>query len=192
MKTIRPILTALLVLGLSLPLAAEVANGQPAPDFTLKDAAGNEHKLSSYKGKTVVLEWTNEECPFVQHHYNDTDTMIKLAKSHPDVVWLAIDSSANRTPAMLTAWIEKEKIPYPVLSDQDGSVGKLYEAKTTPHLFIISPEGNVVYQGAIDNDPRGRKKTKQNFVEKALTELEGGKPVTEAKTKPYGCSIKYQ
>jgi peroxiredoxin len=171
---------------------AQVQNGSPAPDFTLKDTTGKDQKLSDYKGKIVVLEWTNEECPFVVRHYGDTDTMIKLANANPDVVWLAIDSSSHRTPEILAAWIQKESIPYPVLSDQDGTVGKAYGAKTTPHMFIIAADGTVAYQGSIDNNPRGNKSNVVNNVEKALAELKAGKPVSEASTKPYGCSVKYK
>ena len=187
------IFTMLLALALSTSIArAQVQNGSPAPDFTLKDSTGKDQKLSDYKGKIVVLEWANEECPFCQRHYGDADTMIKLANANPDVVWLAIDSISTHTPETDAAWVQKEAIPFAVLSDQDGTVGKSYGAKTTPHMFIIGADGTIAYQGAIDNNPRGNKSHVVNYVEKALAELKAGKPVTEASTKPYGCSIKYK
>ena len=171
---------------------ADVKPGDPAPDFSLKDSTGKDQKLSDYKGKIVVLEWTNEECPFVKRHYGDIDTMIKLANANADVVWLAIDSTSTHTPEADAAWVQKEAIPYPVLSDPNGTAGKLYGAKTTPHMFIISPEGKIVYQGSIDNNPRGNKSIIVNHVEKALAELKAGQPVSEPATKSYGCSIKYK
>ena len=171
---------------------AQVQNGSPAPDFALKDSTGKDQKLSDYKGKIVVLEWANDECPFCQRHYGPAKTMIKLANANADVVWLAIDSTSTHTPEMDAAWVQKETIPFPVLSDQDGTVGKAYGAKTTPHMFVIAADGTLAYQGAIDNNPRGNKSNVVNYVEKALTELKAGKPVTEASTRPYGCSVKYK
>ena len=187
------IFTMLLAMALwSAAANAQVQSGSPAPDFSLKDSTGKDQKLSDYKGKIVVLEWTNEECPFVKRHYGDIDTMIKLANANADVVWLAIDSTSTHTPETDAAWVQKEAIPYPVLSDPNGTAGKLYGAKTTPHMFIISPEGKIVYQGSIDNNPRGNKSIIVNHVEKALAELKAGQPVSEPATKSYGCSIKYQ
>ncbi len=192
MKSLKVVASIVFTSLLAHIATAEVKTGDPAPDFTLKDTTGKDQKLSDYKGKIVVLEWTNPECPFVQRHYGAAQTMIKLANANADVVWLAIDSISTHTPETIAAWVQKEAIPYPILSDPDGAVGKLYGAKTTPQMFIISAEGNVVYQGSIDNNPRGNKSTIANHVEKALAELKAGQPVTEPTTKPYGCSIKYK
>lgn len=192
MKTFQMIGLILFATLLTQVSNAEVKCGDPAPDFALKDSTGKDQKLSDYKGKIIVLEWTNPECPFVQRHYGDAKTMIKLAAANPDVVWLAIDSTSTHTPTDDAAWIQKESIPYAILSDSDNTVAKLYGAKTTPHMFIIGADGNVAYQGSIDNNPRGNKSNVVNHVEKALAELKAGKPVTEASTKPYGCSVKYK
>ncbi|MHC4905396.1 MAG: thioredoxin family protein [Planctomycetota bacterium] len=168
-----------------------------APDFTLKDLNGKEIQLSKLNGKIVVLEWTNYDCPFVKAHYDtETKTTSKLAKKYAkkDVVWLTINSTHYATAETNRAWAEKHKLKQPVLVDSDGKVGKLFKAKTTPHLFIIDKKGKIAYQGAIDNAPLGKApegKEKVNYVDQTLTELLGDKPVTVAKTKPYGCSVKY-
>lgn len=168
--------------------------GKAAPDFELVDHAGNTHKLSDYAGKTVVLEWTNPLCPFVVRHY-EADTMTKLAAAHPDVVWLAIDSSSDGktvvTAESASAWAEKESITYPILLDSKGKVGHMYQAKTTPHMFVINAEGKLVYEGAIDSDPRGNGEDTVNYVADALAAVKAGKAVETASTKPYGCSVKY-
>ncbi|MEN8126357.1 MAG: thioredoxin family protein [Planctomycetota bacterium] len=170
---------------------------QTAPDFTLKDLAGNDVQLSKLKGKIVVLEWTNYDCPFVKAHYNDkTKTTRDLAKKYADkdVIWLTINSTHYATAETIRAWAEKHQLKHAVLIDSNGKVGKLYKAKTTPHLFVIDKTGKIAYQGAIDNAPRGKVPEgaeKVNYVDKALTELLEDKPVTVAKTKPYGCSVKY-
>jgi peroxiredoxin len=170
---------------------------QTAPDFTLKDVTGKAVQLSTLKGKTVVLEWTNYDCPFVKQHY-DTEfkTMSKLAAKYADqgVVWLTINSTHYATVETNKAWAEKHQLIQAVLVDSDGKVGKLYQAKTTPHMFVIDKEGKIAYEGAIDNAPMGKKPEGQdlvNYVDKALTELLLGKKVEIAKTKPYGCSVKY-
>ena len=164
--------------------------GHAAPDFELVDHAGNVHKLSDYAGKTVVLEWTNPECPFVVRHYKE-DTFIDMAKKHEDVVWLSIDSSHFVTAESASKWAKKEDIAYPILLDASGEVGKMYNARTTPHMFVIDPKGTLVYDGAIDDDPRGKSDERTNYVEAALTSVMKGKTVENATTKPYGCSVKY-
>ncbi|MFB6374515.1 MAG: redoxin domain-containing protein, partial [Bradymonadaceae bacterium] len=134
--------------------------GKPAPDFTLVDANGNKHSLSDYEGKTVVLEWTSPECPYVQRHYKEgtmSTTREKLGGKEK-VVWLAIDSSNFNTPKKSKKWKEKHGIEKPILQDKDGKVGKKYGAKTTPHMYVIDPEGVLRYRGAIDDDPKGDKK----------------------------------
>lgn len=170
---------------------------QTAPDFTLKDINGKTVQLSKFKGNTVVLEWTNYDCPFVKAHYDtESKTMSKLAAKYADqvVVWLTINSTHYATPETTKAWADKHQLKQKVLIDGDGKVGKLYKAKTTPHIFVIDKEGKIAYQGAIDNAPLGKKpegKELVNYVDKALTELLGGKKVEIAKTEPYGCSVKY-
>lgn len=170
---------------------AHATVGEAAPDFTLVDHAGNEHSLSDYEGKTVVLEWTNPTCPFVVRHYK-ADTMTNLAEANSDVVWLAIDSSNFVTAEAAAEWAEKEGINYPILLDANGKVGRMYEAKTTPHMFVINGEGTLVYNGAIDSDPRGNAEGEvTNYVATALKSVKAGKAVETASTKPYGCSVKY-
>jgi len=164
--------------------------GQAAPDFELVDHAGNVHKLSDYAGKTVVLEWTNPQCPFVVRHYK-ADTMTDMAAAHDDVVWLAVDSSNFVTAKSASAWAKSEDINFPILLDPSGEVGKAYNARTTPHMFVIDAEGTLVYDGAIDDDPRGKSDEATNYVEAALASVEAGKTVETATTKPYGCSVKY-
>jgi peroxiredoxin len=162
-----------------------------APDFELTDQNGKVHKLSDYHGKVVVLEWTNPQCPYVVRHYK-ADTMTNLAAKYgEDVVWLAIDSSNFVTAESASKWAEAEGITYPILLDASGEVGQMYEAKTTPHMFVIGAEGELLYDGAIDDDAAGKSESPTNFVEAALTSALAGQPVETAQTKPYGCSVKY-
>lgn len=186
---------AMIVLATGSESFAAVKVGEMAPNFNLKDEQGNEHSLSQYRGKIVVLEWINPECPFVKRHYK-AKTMTTLAEtySNKNVVWLAIDSSRSVTPEQSRKWIEKHKIEYPILQDPKGEVGELYEAKTTPHMFIVDVKGILRYQGAIDNDSWGTKEAKKvdNHVDQALKALFAGQPPILAETKPYGCSVKYK
>jgi peroxiredoxin len=167
--------------------------GSPAPDFTLEDQTGHKVKLSEMKNGIIVLEWMNPDCPFVQRHYN-SDTMTTLASKYKEknVIWMAINSTHYMNKKDDQNWINKFKVGYPILDDSSGRVGKLYGAKTTPNMYIIDASGILVYSGAIDDDPRGSKDGKAlNYVDQALEEILAGKPVTIAKTKPYGCSVKY-
>ncbi len=170
--------------------------GQPAPNFTLVDTNGKEHTLSSYQGKIVVLEWFNSECPFVKRQYETYTTMKDTSSKYPDkVVWLAINSGApgKQGHGKDKQAVESWKLKYPVLNDETGKVGRLYGAKTTPHMFVIDANGVIQYAGAIDDDPKGEKSygQKVNYVAQALAELAAGKPVSTKETKPYGCSVKY-
>ncbi len=195
---IRAVMAA--VTGLALcGWAQEV--GKPAPDFTLKDIKGAEQSLAAAKGKFVVLEWTNYDCPFVLKHY-ETDNMQTLQKAYAEkgVVWLTICSSAAGKQGNLTAeqWEARTKqykaAPTALLLDADGKVGKLYGAKNTPQMVVINPEGNVIYAGAIDNQPgldRTIMKDAVNYVKQALDAAMDGKAVEVATTAPYGCSVKY-
>mgnify|MGYP003573171044 CR=1 FL=1 len=162
-----------------------------APDFELTDQNGKAHKLSDYHGKVVVLEWTNPQCPYVVRHYK-ADTMTNLAAKYgEDVVWLAIDSSNFVTAESATKWAKAEGIDYPILLDASGEVGRMYEAKTTPHMFVIGTEGELLYNGAIDSDPQGKDDAPTNYVEAAVASALAGQPIEKAQTKPYGCSVKY-
>lgn len=202
MKFARISLVLLFAVSLAAPALADHHEGEAmhhdealhmAPDFELADQNGEMHKLSDYRGKIVVLEWTNPTCPFVQRHYADGHaTMIDLQKKFgDDVVWMAIDSSNFVTAASATDWAQKTGITYPILLDASGEVGKMYEARTTPHMFVIGPEGEVVYQGAIDDDAAGKSENPTNYVEAAVSATMAGEPVQTAQTKPYGCSVKY-
>jgi hypothetical protein len=189
-----------LVFAAGMPVLA-ATTGQNAPNFTLTDTQGKTVQLSDFKGKYIVLEWTNPECPFVRNHYN-TRNMQTLQESWGPrgVVWLAIDSS-NRSswdymaPAKLGEWMQtRGAAQKAVLVDPDSAVARLYQAKTTPHMFVISPEGTIVYAGAIDDRPSTRPEdpaVAHNYVRAALSEATAGKPVTTAASTPYGCSIKY-
>jgi peroxiredoxin len=183
------------------PALAQVASGQKAPDFTLTDTKGQKHSLSDYKGKFVVLEWFNPECPFVNKHYN-SGNMPGLQKQYTSkgVIWLSIDSSApgqqgNFPPQGLNQFIkEKSGSPTAIFEDTNGRIGHLYGAQTTPHMFVIDPNGTLIYQGAIDDIPSpdiDDLKTAKNYVSAALDAAMSGKPVAVNSTKSYGCSIKY-
>ncbi len=170
--------------------------GDQAPAFELKDTDGKAVKLSDYKGKIVVLEWFNPGCPIVQMHYN-ADTMNKTIAKFKDknVVWLRVNSGG---PGQQGNGIEKNnaakkewKIATPILVDEEGTVGKAYGAKTTPHCFVINQDGVLVYAGAIDNG-NPRKAGDINYVEKAVTQTIAGETVTTAETKSYGCDVKYK
>jgi len=181
--------------------ALAVTAGVPAPDFSINDSRGKAVKLSDYKGRFVVLEWTNPECPFVRAQYGAA-TMQALQKeaAGKDVVWLTVNStnqssSEYKTGAQMDAWMqEKAAAPKAVLIDATSTAGRAYDAKTTPHMFVIDPKGTIVYAGAIDDKRSAResdRKTANNYVRAALNETLAGKPVTVASTQPYGCSVKY-
>jgi peroxiredoxin len=184
---------AALLLALAAPAFGAATVGQPAPEFTLTDQDGASVDLKALAGKTVVLEWTNPDCPFVKRHYR-TKTMTTLAErfGKDGVVWLAVNSTATLDPARLKEWRTAEGITYPVLDDRAGTVGHAYGAKTTPHLFVVDPKGVLVYAGGIDDDPAGENGDKAtNYVALALEDVTAGKPVRTPETKPYGCSVKY-
>src|SRR5438046_6619782 len=176
--------------------------GTTAPDFSVTDAKGETHSPSQYKGKYVVLEWFNPECPFVKKHYG-SGNMQKLQEEFTakGVVWLTIDSSAPGLEGNLTAEQANAKIAdwkahsSALLLDPDGKAGRTYGAKNTPHMFVINPEGKIVYEGAIDSKPTPNPSdiaNSTNYVKVALDESLAGKTVSNANTKPYGCSVKYK
>ena len=168
-----------------------------AAAFTLMDQDGKAVSPSDYAGKIVVLEWVNPQCPFVAYHYrDDVRTMPRLAEKYKDkgVVWLAVDTTYNWTAEKSKVFHDEHKLPYPILDDSKGDVGHAYQAKSTPDMFIIDPQGLIVYSGAIDNAPLGKlpkDAAAVNYVQKALDELLAGKPITTPQTKSYGCSVKY-
>jgi peroxiredoxin len=180
---------------------ATAVPGQPAPGFAVTDLSGKPVKLEDYKGKTVVLEWINFGCPFVMKHYNSGNMQALQKRYASDVVWLAVNSTNKghsdwADPGPLNAQLKQlGAAPARYLVDEPGSMGLAYGAKTTPHMYIIDPQGKVVYNGAID-DKRSTNpadvKTAKNYVVAALDELKAGKPVSVASTQPYGCSIKYK
>lgn len=181
---------------------AAPAVGQPAPDFTLTDAAGKPVKLSQFRGRHVVLEWTNPGCPYVRKHY-DSGNMPATQRDAvgKGVVWLSISSTEKGSsdylePAQLVAWQQERKAaPTHVLMDEEGTAGRAYGARTTPHLYIVDPQGRLAYAGGIDSIPSGNPADIQratNYVKQGLAEALAGKPITAATTRPYGCSIKYK
>ena len=174
----------------------EELGAKPATPFTLSTFDDKKVSLSDYRGKTVVLEWLNFECPFVKYHYEKPKTMIKLAEKYKDknVVWLAINSTSHTTPEANKDFAKNQKLAYPILDDRSGRVGRAYGAKTTPHMYVINRRGRIVYDGAIDNAPLGEVPAGQeliNYVDKTLEELTTGKTASTTKTEPYGCTVKY-
>jgi peroxiredoxin len=178
--------------------------GEKAPDFTLVDMNGKSHTLSEYTkaGKIVVLEWFNPGCPFVVKHYNN-DLAAKpthdLASKYQDkdVVWLLINSThpENSHFALNEPKVKEWQVKHPVLLDRDGKVGKIYSARTTPHMFIINRDGTLAYQGAFDSNrtanPVEPGTQVVNYIDRALSQLLAGEPVSTAETRPYGCGVKY-
>jgi len=195
-----------LALGSALAFAANAAMaaatvGQPAPAFTLTDSKGQRHSLSDFAGKTVVLEWFNHECPFVKKHYGAGNMQAQQAEATAKgTVWLVVNSSAPGKQGHVSGE-EAERIlgewkatPTAFLLDHDGTVGRAYGAKTTPHLFVIDGEGVLRYNGAIDSNPSADPADipgATQFVREALADLGAGRPVARGTTQPYGCSVKY-
>lgn len=194
-------LAGVVALAMSSAAIASVKVGEAAPDFAVASDSGKLVKLSDYKGKYVVLEWTNEGCPFVQKHYK-SGNMQTLQKEFTgkDVVWLtAFSSTTGKQGHVDAAGAKKFSADYKTAStamllDGAGTVGKLYEAKTTPHMYVVDPAGKLIYAGAIDDTPSADSSdipNSKNFVKLALNESLAGKPVSTPVSKPYGCSIKY-
>jgi hypothetical protein len=199
-------LPAAALLGVALltpaePVRAAAVVGQPAPEFTVTDASGKSHALSAYKGKWVVLEWVNFECPFVKKHYG-SGNMQKLQQAAviKGAAWLTVNSSApgkqgHYAPEMVLSMLkERGAQPSAYLLDSDGTMGRAYGAKTTPHMFVIDPKGTVVYAGGIDDKATtdvADVATAKNYVQAALDEAMAGKQVSTPTSTPYGCSVKY-
>lgn len=202
----RAVMAAAVALGASFLMGtaahAAPAIGQQAPDFVAVDTSGKQHRLSDFAGKFVVLEWTNPGCPFVRKHYGSGNMpATQKAATAKGAVWLAVNSTERAAsdylkPAALEGWMkEHSAAPTAVLMDEDGVIGQAYGARTTPHIFIIDPKGTLVYAGGIDSIPSARVddiKAATNYVNQALGEVYGGKPISAAVTKAYGCSVKYK
>ena len=203
----RRIFSAALVLGAwaaspaAQAQAAAAAVGQAAPDFSAVDATGKTHRLSDYKGRLVVLEWTNPGCPFVRKHYSGNMQSLQKEFTGKGVVWLAVNSTETDSgdylpPAQLDGWMaDKQARPSATLMDESGRIGRLYGAKTTPHMYIINPQGQLVYAGAIDSIASARVgdiKSATNYVRQGLNEALDGKPVSVASSRAYGCAVKYK
>jgi len=181
--------------------ADQIKVGEPSPEFTLADIEGKTVSLTDFKGQYVLLEWVNHGCPFVKKHYN-SGNMPSLQKemTEKDIVWLSICSSAEGKQGYYSAkeWQklakEKEMNSTAILLDPEGKMGRAYQAKTTPHMYIVDPEGILVYMGAIDDKPTTDLEDIEgahNYVRAALEEVMEGEPVSQPVTRPYGCSVKY-
>ena len=201
MKKLVAALLAMSMASLVSLAQAAAAPGQAAPEFSLVDINGKMQKLSDYRGKYVVLEWFNSECPFVQKHYESGNMQSLQARyTQKGVVWLGVNSTSPRhsnfrdpvsSQAILKDW---KSAPTAFVLDPDGKVGKQYGARTTPHMYVIDPKGTLVYVGGIDDKPSTSQRdipTAKNLVAAALDESLGGKPVGTPSAMPYGCSVKY-
>lgn len=180
---------------------AQAVVGQPAPNFTATDTSGKAVSLADFKGKHVVLEWVNPGCPYVQKHYNAQNMQgTQKEAAAKGVVWLTVNSTSQdagdyKSPAAMAQWMAGQKAAATAtLMDADGKVGRAYGARTTPHMYIVDPKGTLVYAGGIDSKATSNPAdiaTATNHVKVALNEAVAGKPISQATTRPYGCSIKY-
>ena len=196
-----PILAVAVLAALALPAFA-VRVGDPAPDFTATDSHGQVHKLSEYRGRYVVLEWTNNGCPFTRKHYTSGNMQdLQREWTAKGVVWLTVLSSSPGAQGYMTAPEENAYIarvhadPTAALLDPTGALGHEYDARTTPDMYVIDPGGKLIYAGAIDDHPTTDVSDiphSKNYVTEALTEAMAGQPVAVTYTRPYGCSVKYQ
>jgi peroxiredoxin len=183
------VMTGVLALG-TLNVLAGVRAGDPAPEISAPDATGKEQKLADYKGKYIVLEWTNPGCPFVKRQY-ESHTMqdAQKAAEAKGAVWFTVGTGHSKTD-----WAKRladtGATPTAVLPDADASIAKAFGAKTTPHMFVIGPDGKVIYEGAPDDGGDNAKEAK-NYVLTAIEEAQAGKPVSKPDTKPYGCGVHY-
>jgi hypothetical protein len=177
---------------------AAVASGQPAPDFTVTDLDGKTHRLADYRGRVVVLEWLNPGCPFVVRHYKSGNMQSTQKAAATDrAVWLQVNSGSigDLDAAKSVEWQTKQGVTATAyIRDVTGKLGRLFDAKTTPHLFVIGKDGTLVYQGAIDDQPNAsvtNTTSAHNYVKAALAALRAGKPVETTSTPSYGCGVKY-
>jgi hypothetical protein len=194
-------LLSALALATAPALAAPAVVGQPAPAFSATDTSGKTVSLADFKGKTVVLEWVNPGCPYVRKHYDSANMQgTQKGAVGQGVVWLAVNSTAQghydyKKPADMAAWMQSQKASATAtLMDSEGKVGRTYGARTTPHMYIVDAKGTLAYAGGIDDKPSANPadtKTAKNFVTAALADIAAGRPVAQAATRPYGCSVKY-
>lgn len=200
-KSLLPPLVAVGLVSAAASASAAPVIGQPAPAFEAKDGSGKPVNLGDYRGKPVVLEWTNSGCPYVQHAYK-SGVMPELQRqaAKEGVVWLTVFSSAPGKQGYmqegeLGAWKQQmDASPADVVLDPSGTVGRTYAAKTTPHMFVVDAKGTLVYMGGLDDKPSTRPddaRTAHNFVRAALDDVKAGRPVRNAVTRPYGCAVKY-
>ena len=195
------VLPLIVLAALAIPASANITPGQTARDFKLRDTDNNVISLSQYKGKLVVIEWNNPGCPFVKKHYNSGNMQgTQAAAKAQGAVWLTVNSGAPGKQGHMTgpeaaAFVKgANAVPTEYLLDPQGVVGKAYGAKTTPQIFIVSPAGKVLYNGAIDDKPTANAADiagARNHVKAALAEIKAGKAVSVPESKPYGCSVKY-
>ncbi len=207
MKSQMKVAIVTIALAMAATTAWALKVGSAAPDFSGKDSHGKTQTLSQYRGKFVVLEWTNHDCPYTKKHY-ESGNMEAMQKKWTErgVIWLSIISSAPGKEGFMTATEENQYLakmhasPTAVILDTSGQIGHLYEAKTTPHMLVIDPTGKLIYDGAIDDHPAvydspaqtvALIKSAKNYVDEALGQAMAGKPVTDPVTRPYGCSVKY-
>jgi peroxiredoxin len=195
-------LALLLVLAIASSVHAAAVPGQPAPGFSASDVNGKQVALGDFRGRTVVVEWNNPHCPFVMKHYSSGNMQALQQKATgAGVVWLSVNSTASShsdymTPAAIAAWFGQQKAaPTAVLMDTKGDIARAFDARATPHMFVIDPNGTVVYAGAIDDKRSANPadvKSANNYVAAALSDLAAGKTVATSSTTAYGCSIKYR
>ena len=193
---------ALAAVTAAVPASAAPAVGQMAPNFTLKDTSGKAVSLADFKGKHVVLEWVNPGCPYVRKHYNSANMQgTQKEVTAKGVVWLSINSTEDSSydylaPDALAKWMGDQKAaPTRMLMDPEGTAGQAYGARTTPHMYIIDPQGKLVYAGGIDSIPSSRAddiKTAVNYVKQGVNQTLAGQALSNPTTRPYGCSIKYK
>ena len=199
---LKRLLASLLCTAALLASAQAATVGLLAPDFTLKDVNGKTVRLSDYRGRHVVLEWNNPGCPYVQKHYKSGNMQaLQKEAAAKNVVWLAVNSTEAShgdylSPAQLGRWMSEQKAtPTATLMDEDGAAGRAYAARVTPHMYIVDPQGRLIYAGGIDSIPSARTsdiQTATNYVRSSLGEALAGKPLSLSTTRPYGCTIKYR
>ena len=202
MKISHKLIAILAALVLSSGVIAGPEIGQPAPDFSVVDTQGETHSLSDFAGQTVILEWTNHECPFVVKHYEPGNMQMqqRTAREEHDAVWLTVISSREGEQGHVSAekadelTTSRDAFPTAVLLDESGDMGRAFDARVTPHMYIIDPEGTLVYMGGIDSNPSANSDhiaSATQFVMVALEEMAAGEEITNSVTRPYGCTIKY-
>lgn len=191
MKTLLRFVSALAILATtSVAAFADLAVGTAAPAIIAKDLSGKEWKLADQKGKYVVLEWYNPDCPYVKHIYKDSSVQARQKKLADDgIVWVSVYSGKNKTADLQKVAEKWKSTPSVTLYDDTAAVARAYSAKTTPHIFIINPEGVLIYRGAYNADSKNTQS--ENYIDQVLAEAKAGKAVSQPVTKPYGCGVKY-